>query len=78
MILVVANPILVLVLQLEKMKNENWLLSQDDHFADPKFPELQRELMRLDEVLLCILHLPKKPVLTNRTHTFIFPLVSGK
>ncbi|KAI6687686.1 hypothetical protein NL676_024514 [Syzygium grande] len=35
--------------ELEKMKNENWLLSQDDHFADPKFPELQRELMRLDE-----------------------------
>ncbi|XP_030453539.1 protein MLP1 [Syzygium oleosum] len=35
--------------ELEKMKNENWLLSQDDHFADPKFPELQRELMRLDK-----------------------------
>lgn len=59
-LLVVARPILVLVSQLEKMKNENWLLSQDDHVADPKFPELQRELMRLDKVLLCILHLPKK------------------
>ncbi|XP_048131105.1 repetitive organellar protein [Rhodamnia argentea] len=35
--------------ELEKMKNENWLLSQDDHVADPKFPELQRELMRLDK-----------------------------
>ncbi|KAL3733239.1 hypothetical protein ACJRO7_022723 [Eucalyptus globulus] len=35
--------------ELEKMKNENWLLSQDDRVADPKFPELQRELMRLDK-----------------------------
>ncbi|KAJ0085369.1 hypothetical protein Patl1_08466 [Pistacia atlantica] len=33
--------------ELERMKNENSLVSQGDHNFDPKFPGLQRELMQL-------------------------------
>ncbi|KAK3230802.1 hypothetical protein Dsin_002683 [Dipteronia sinensis] len=36
--------------ELERMKNENSLVSQDDHHFDPKFPGLQRELMQLHKV----------------------------
>ncbi|XP_031394094.1 COP1-interactive protein 1 [Punica granatum] len=35
--------------ELEKMKNENWLLPYEDHQFDPKFPDLERELMQLDK-----------------------------
>ncbi|GLU16250.1 hypothetical protein SLE2022_326920 [Rubroshorea leprosula] len=36
--------------ELERMKNENLLLSQEDHQFDSKFPDLQRELMLLRKV----------------------------
>ncbi|XWS23847.1 hypothetical protein CRYUN_Cryun28dG0050200 [Craigia yunnanensis] len=36
--------------ELERMKNENLLLSEDDHHFDPKFPGLQREFMQLRKV----------------------------
>ncbi|XP_022768285.1 myosin-9-like isoform X2 [Durio zibethinus] len=36
--------------ELERMKNENLLLSEDFHHFDPKFPGLQRELMQLHKV----------------------------
>ncbi|KAL5779601.1 hypothetical protein ACOSQ2_010338 [Xanthoceras sorbifolium] len=36
--------------ELERMKIENSLVSQDDHHFDPKFPGLQRELMQLHKV----------------------------
>ncbi|GLT32946.1 hypothetical protein SLA2020_075730 [Shorea laevis] len=36
--------------ELERMKNENLLLSQEDHQFDSKFPDLQRELMQLHKV----------------------------
>ncbi|XP_031272980.1 myosin-9 isoform X1 [Pistacia vera] len=35
--------------ELERMKNENSLVSQGDHNFDPKFPGLQRELMQLNK-----------------------------
>ncbi|XVE55438.1 hypothetical protein DITRI_Ditri03aG0158600 [Diplodiscus trichospermus] len=36
--------------ELERMKNENMLLSEDGHHFDPKFPGLQREVMQLQKV----------------------------
>ncbi|XVF39466.1 hypothetical protein PTKIN_Ptkin01aG0037100 [Pterospermum kingtungense] len=36
--------------ELERMKNENLLLSEDGHHFDPKFPGLQQELMQLHKV----------------------------
>ncbi|XWS25241.1 hypothetical protein CRYUN_Cryun27aG0052500 [Craigia yunnanensis] len=36
--------------ELERMKNENLVLSEDAHHFNPKFPGLQRELMQLHKV----------------------------
>ncbi|KAK8291133.1 hypothetical protein V6Z12_D06G042700 [Gossypium hirsutum] len=36
--------------ELERMKNENLVLSKDAHHFDTKFPGLQQELMQLDKV----------------------------
>ncbi|XVF36782.1 hypothetical protein REPUB_Repub19eG0088100 [Reevesia pubescens] len=36
--------------ELERMKNENMVLSEDVHHFNPKFPHLQRELMQLHKV----------------------------
>lgn len=41
----------VFCFQLERMKNENSLVSQDDHHYDSKLPGLQRELMQLHKVI---------------------------
>jgi hypothetical protein len=43
-------------MQLERMKNENSLLLQDDHDFDQKFPGLQSEFMKLQKVS-CYPHL---------------------
>ena len=37
-------------MQLERMKNENSLLLQDDNDFDQKFPGLQSEFMKLQKV----------------------------
>ncbi|KAK8291191.1 hypothetical protein V6Z12_D06G046300 [Gossypium hirsutum] len=58
--------------ELERMKNENLVLSKDAHHFDTKFPGLQQELMQLDKKRVLALELELAEALQTKKSSILF------